>query len=419
MTIDRSLYLTKLIREKHNGMIKIVTGIRRCGKSYLLFRLFYAHLIATGVDKDQIIQIDLEDRRNKDLRQADRLLAYIDEQIRDSRQYYILLDEVQQVKDFADVLNSYLKIPNVDIYVTGSNSRFLSKDVATEFRGRGVEIKISPLTFKEFMSVYDGRNNLADSMKEYMTFGGLPKLVEMSDEEQKIRYLEDLFKATYLSDIKERYRIKNDKELADLIDVLASNIGGQSNPTKLFNTFQSKYGATISRNTIDNYLEILQDVFLIEKSIRYDIKGRKYIATPTKYYFSDLGLRNVRLHFRQFEPTHLMENLIYNELRYRGFSVDVGTVVKFDKDNGKSIRKQLEVDFVCNKGHQRCYIQSALSLPTREKQEQELQSLRHIDDSFKKFVVTQDNIKKYQNAEGITFINLFDFLLDDENLSLH
>ncbi len=416
MNIDRALYLNKLIREKHNGMIKIITGIRRCGKSYLLFRLFYAQLIASGVDKEHIIQIDLEDRRNKDLRQADKLLSHIDEQITGEGQYYVLLDEVQQVEDFADVLNSYLKMPNVDIYVTGSNSRFLSKDVATEFRGRGIEIKISPLTFKEFMSAYDG--NPADGLKEYMTFGGLPKLVSMQDDEQKVRYLEDLFQATYLSDIKERYKIKNDKELADLLDVLASSIGGLTNPTKLYNTFKTAYNTKLSRNTIDNYLDILQDVFLIEKSIRYDIKGRKYIGTPTKYYFSDLGLRNARLHFRQFEPTHLMENLIYNELRYRGFSVDVGTVTKFEKDNGKSIRKQLEVDFVCNKGHQRCYIQSALSLPTIEKQEQELQSLRSIDDSFKKFVITQDNIKKYQNAEGITFINLFDFLLDEDNLAL-
>jgi len=415
MEIKRSIYLQKLIDSKHNGMIKVVTGMRRCGKSYLLFTLFFNHLKENGVEDSHIIQVDLEDRRNKALRDPDALLEYIDGKMTDSKMYYILLDEVQHVREFEDVLNSYLKVKNADVYVTGSNSKFLSKDVITEFRGRGDEIKIAPLCFREFMSVYEGSREQA--LEEYLTYGGLPKLVTITGKEKKIEYLKGLFTKTYLTDIKERYKIKNDSDLEELIDVIASSIGGLMNPTKIENTFATVKHSRISHNTIKNYLDILQDVFLIEKSIRYDIKGRKYIDTPAKYYFSDIGLRNAHINFRQYEITHLMENLIYNELRLRGLAVDVGVVVINTKDeNGISQRKQLEVDFVCNQGSKRCYIQSALRLPTEEKREQELRSLKNIDDSFQKFVITEDPIKKYQDDNGIVFMNIYEFLLDENSL---
>jgi len=406
-----------LIAAKHNGMIKIVTGIRRCGKSTLLFDLFASHLKGNGVDDKHIIKIDFEDRRNKALRDPDALLAHIDSHLLDDEMHYVLLDEVQHVKDFEDVLNSYLKVKNADVYVTGSNSKFLSKDVVTEFRGRGYEIRIHPLSFKEFFSVFVGTRE--EALENYLTFGGLPKIVDFQDDREKREYLRNLFETTYLKDIKERYTIKNDPELDELIDIMASSIGGLTNPTKLSNTFKSIKNATISAQTIQTYLEILQDAFMIEKSVRYDIKGKKYISTPSKYYFEDLGLRNARLNFRQFEVTHLMENLIYNELRLRGMSVDVGSVIFNTKnDKGVSQRKYLEVDFVCNQGSKRCYIQSALRLPTQEKREQELRSLNLIDDSFQKFVITEDPIKKYQNEDGVVFMNIFDFLLDDESLVL-
>lgn len=415
--IKREVPLKKLIAAKHNGMIKIVTGIRRCGKSTLLFDLFASHLKGNGVDDKHIIKIDFEDRRNKALRDPDALLAHIDSHLLDDEMHYVLLDEVQHVKDFEDVLNSYLKVKNADVYVTGSNSKFLSKDVVTEFRGRGYEIRIHPLSFKEFFSVFVGTRE--EALENYLTFGGLPKIVDFQDDREKREYLRNLFETTYLKDIKERYTIKNDPELDELIDIMASSIGGLTNPTKLSNTFKSIKNATISAQTIQTYLEILQDAFMIEKSVRYDIKGKKYISTPSKYYFEDLGLRNARLNFRQFEVTHLMENLIYNELRLRGMSVDVGSVIFNTKnDKGVSQRKYLEVDFVCNQGSKRCYIQSALRLPTQEKREQELRSLNLIDDSFQKFVITEDPIKKYQNEDGVVFMNIFDFLLDDESLVL-
>ncbi len=417
MMIKREVPLKKLIAAKHNGMIKIVTGIRRCGKSTLLFDLFASHLKGNGVDDKHIIKIDFEDRRNKALRDPDALLAHIDSHLLDDEMHYVLLDEVQHVKDFEDVLNSYLKVKNADVYVTGSNSKFLSKDVVTEFRGRGYEIRIHPLSFKEFFSVFVGTRE--EALENYLTFGGLPKIVDFQDDREKREYLRNLFETTYLKDIKERYTIKNDPELDELIDIMASSIGGLTNPTKLSNTFKSIKNATISAQTIQTYLEILQDAFMIEKSVRYDIKGKKYISTPSKYYFEDLGLRNARLNFRQFEVTHLMENLIYNELRLRGMSVDVGSVIFNTKnDKGVSQRKYLEVDFVCNQGSKRCYIQSALRLPTQEKREQELRSLNLIDDSFQKFVITEDPIKKYQNEDGVVFMNIFDFLLDDESLVL-
>ena len=325
MEIKRDLHLKKLIDSKHNGMIKVVTGVRRCGKSYLLLNLFCQHLKDEGVADDHIIKVDLEDRRNKALRNPDTLLNYIDNLMTDKQMYYILLDEVQHVNDFEDVLNSYLKIENADVYVTGSNSKFLSKDVITEFRGRGDEIRIAPLSFREFMSVFHGSRE--NALEEYMLYGGLPKVVTIATPEKKSEYLKSLFRKTYLTDIKERYKIKNDDDLEELIDIIASSIGGLTNPTKLENTFQTVKRSNITHNTIKSYLDILQDAFLVEKSVRYDIKGRKYIETPAKYYFSDLGLRNARLNFRQYEETHLMENMIYNELRLRGMSVDVGIVI--------------------------------------------------------------------------------------------
>lgn len=417
MVIKRDIHLKKLIDSKHNGMIKVVTGVRRCGKSYLLFNLFCHHLKEAGITDDHIIKVDLEDRRNKELRDPDALLRYIDSHMTDQQMYYILLDEVQHVNEFEDVLNSYLKIENADVYVTGSNSRFLSTDVITEFRGRGDEIKIAPLCFREFMSVYQGTRE--KGLEEYMLYGGLPKVLDYPTVERKIEYLKSLFKKTYLTDIKERYKIKNDDDLEELIDIVASSIGGLTNPSKLENTFQTVKHSNITHTTIKSYLDMLQDVFLIEKSVRYDIKGRKYIDTPAKYYFSDLGLRNARINFRQYEETHLMENLIYNELRLRGMSVDVGVVVKNEKDaNGVSVRKQLEVDFVCNQGSQRYYIQSALRLPSEEKREQEVRSLKSINDSFRKFVITEDLISRYQDNEGITYMSIYEFLLDENSLQI-
>jgi len=415
MEIKRDLYVNKLIASKHNGMIKVVTGLRRCGKSYLLFNLFYNHLKNHGIDDDHIIKIDLEDRRNKLLRDPDALLGYIDEHLKDNKMHYIMLDEIQYVSEFEDVLNSYLKISNADVYVTGSNSRFLSSDVITTFRGRGDEIRIAPLSFREFMTVFEGSRE--KGLETYLTFGGMPKLATIADDSKKRAYLKGLFENTYLSDIKERYNIRNDAELEELINILASSIGGLTNPTKLEKTFKTVKRVSLSVNTINSYLAILQDVFLVEKTIRFDIKGKKYIDTPAKYYFSDLGLRNARINFRQNEVTHLMENLIYNELRIRGMMVDVGVVVLNTKDEkGSSQRKQLEVDFVCNDGSKRCYIQSALHLPSEEKREQEIRSLKFIDDSFQKFVITGDPIKRYQDNSGVMFMNLFEFLEDGDSL---
>ena len=417
MEIKRDLYLNRLIRSMHNGMIKVVTGIRRCGKSYLLFNLFSDYLKAQGVDDEHIIKIDLEDRRNKKLRNPDALLEHIDARIAKEGMHYVMLDEVQWVDEFEDVLNSYLKIPNVDVYVTGSNSKFLSSDVITEFRGRGDEIKVAPLSFSEFFSVFEGSRE--EAMEEYMTFGGLPMIATMRGNEEKMTYLQTLFKKTYITDILERYKIKNEEEMEELINILSSSIGGLVNPNKLVNTFKSVKNVSISPNTISFYLEILQEVFMVEKSIRYDIKGKKYIDTPAKYYFADLGLRNARLNFRQYEVTHLLENLIYNELRTRGLMVDVGVVVVNTKDeDGKSQRKQLEVDFVCNEGSKRCYIQSALRLPNEEKREQELRSLMNISDSFQKFVITEDPVKRYQDENGVVFMNIYEFLLDRESLKV-
>ncbi len=410
MVIKRDNHLQKLVRSKHNGLIKIVTGMRRSGKSYLLFKLFVQHLKDEGVNDSHIVCIDLEDRRNKQLRDPDALLQFIDSRLSDAQMYYILIDEIQLVKEFEDVLNSYLKMDNVDIYVTGSNSKFLSTDVITEFRGRGEEIRMTPLSFQEFLTT---KSNRESAFEDYLLYGGLPKVALMEDAEQKRVYLKSLFSKVYLTDIKERYGIKNDGDLSELIDVLASSIGGLTNPSKLERTFASVKHSKITHQTIKLYLDHLQDAFLLEKSIRFDIKGKRYIDTPAKYYFNDLGLRNARIGFRQYEVTHLMENLIYNELRMRGMEVDVGVIVQNSKnERGDSQRKQLEVDFVCNQGSNRYYIQSAMRLPTEDKVQQEVRSLRMIDDNFQKIVITEEPISRYVDNNGIVFMNIYEFLLN-------
>ena len=415
MIIKRDIHLNRIIARKHNGMIKVITGLRRCGKSYLLFNLFQKHLYESGVDDAHIIKVDLEDRRNQSLRNPDNLLAYIDAKLVDDKMYYVLLDEVQLVPEFEDVLNSFLKVPNADVYVTGSNAKFLSKDVITEFRGRGDEIHISPLSFKEFSSVKNGDRETL--LYEYMMYGGMPQVVTMDSIEQKSEYLKGLFTHVYLRDIKERYDIQKDDDIEELINLIASNIGGLTNPTKLENSFQSVKHSKLSKETIKKYLDLLQDAFLIEKSVRYDIKGKKYINTPSKYYFSDLGLRNARLNFRQTEFTHLLENLIYNELRLHSFSVDVGQLpITQTTADGKRKRTMLEVDFVCNQGYKRLYIQSAYAMPTKEKMEQELKSLTKINDSFMKYVIVGTPTPTYPNDDGVVIMNIYDFLMNDGSL---
>lgn len=401
----------------NNGMIKVVTGIRRSGKSYLLFKLFYEYLLSQSVLKSHIIKIELDQRKNQIYRDPDVILDYIETLIEDDKQYYILLDEVQMLNDFEEVLNSLLHISNVDIYVTGSNSKFLSKDVITEFRGRGDEIHVFPLTFKEFMQVYDG--DMYRGFADYIVYGGLPLISTMKTETQKVNYLTNLFNETYLKDIIERNHIEKTQELENLINVLASAIGSLTNPPKIQATFKSSIGSAISINTIRQYIEYLEDAFIISKAQRYNVKGRKYIGTPLKYYFEDIGLRNARLGFRQVEETHLMENIIYNELRYRGYSVDVGVVEKREmSENGKQIRKALEIDFVANLGSQRYYIQSALSMPTPEKQIQEKTSLINVADSFKKIIIVKDIVNVKRDENGIVTMSIYDFLLKENSLDL-
>lgn len=415
MIVKRDNLLNELKIRRNNGMIKIITGMRRCGKSFLLFNLFSEALMAEGVKKDHIIKINLEDRRLKNLRDPDELLHYIDAQIVDQDMFYILLDEVQLVNEFEDVLNSYLHVPNADVFVTGSNAKFLSKDVITEFRGRGDEIRIHPFSFSEFLSTKDINNYHDKLFLEYMTYGGLPQVVLMETEKEKKSYLHNLFVHTYLKDIKERYNIKLDNDLEDLVNFLASSIGGLTNPHKIANTFKSVKGSSITQDTVKHYLDYLEDAFLIEKSLRYDIKGKHYIDTPSKFYFEDLGLRNAQLNFRQIEETHLMENLIYNELRRCGLSVDVGEVeIKETNREGKIERKRLEVDFVCNQGFRRYYIQSALNISDDEKRETELRSLQKINDSFKKIIIVGGMSAHYQNNEGIEFVSLYDFLTNPQ-----
>ena len=417
MDIKRDKYLNDLINRMHNGMIKVVTGIRRCGKSYLLFNIFKNYLLEQGVPASHIIMIELDQRKNKKYRDPDVILDYIESLIEEDGQYYIMLDEVQMLQEFEEVLNSLLHIRNADVYVTGSNSKFLSKDVITEFRGRGDEIHIYPLTFKEFMEAYDG--DMYHGWAEYVVYGGLPLTVTMKTEEQKISYLTNLFKETYLRDIIERYHIEKIQELEDLINILASSIGSLTNPPKLEATFKSVIQSTISLNTIRQYIEYLEAAFIINKANRYNVKGRKYIGTPLKYYFEDVGLRNARLGFRQVEETHLMENVIYNELRSRGYSVDVGMVEKrgVNKD-GKEYRSQLEIDFVANLGSKRYYIQSAFSMPTEEKRIQEKASLVNINDSFKKIIIVKDIVNVTRDEDGITTMSIYDFLLKENSLEL-
>ena len=415
MVIERNKYLQELVSCRHNGLVKIITGMRRCGKSFLLFRLFRRFLEDNGVANDHIVEMAFDDYAFKEFRNPDKFYAYVKGRIIDDQPYYILLDEVQMLDEFEDVLNGLLHIPNADVYVTGSNAKFLSKDIITEFRGRGYQIHVSPLSFAEFMSVYDGDRE--DGWNEYLLYGGLPPVVLLKTEEEKVKLLDSLLAETYIIDVVNRNKIKNDSELNDLFKILASGIGGLTNPQRLSNTFQSVKNVSISPATIKKYIECLSDAFLLESCNRYDVKGRKYIGTPLKYYFSDLGIRNALLGFRQQEKTHLMENAVYNELCARGYSVDVGNVeVNTVDEKGTKVRRMLEVDFVCNRGYKRCYIQSALSLPDREKMQQESASLLRIDDSFMKYVITGDRINKYQNDDGIVIMNVLDFLLDEQSV---
>lgn len=415
--IERTKYLNELVSLRNNGMIKIVTGMRRCGKSYLLFEIFTSYLKENGVKEDHIISINLEDFKNKAMRQPENLYAYVESLMIDDDMYYILLDEIQMLGEFEDVLNGFLKMPNTDIYVTGSNAKFLSKDIVTEFRGRGFEVKMYPLSFREFMSAYSG--TIQAAFNEYMLYGGLPQILTCENEEQKVRFLKFLFDETYIKDIKDRYNIKKDDDLEELINIIASGIGALTNPNKLANTFKSEKKSPITYDTIKDYIEYLCDSFIIEKATRYDIKGKKYISTPFKYYFMDLGLRNARLNFRQTERSHLMENLIYNELRIRGFNVDVGVVPVVTKDTeGNQQRSQLEVDFVCNLGSRRYYIQSALQMDTDEKIKQERASLLKVDDSFKKIIVLGKETPILRDEIGITTIGIYDFLMKENSLEL-
>lgn len=396
-------------------MIKIITGIRRCGKSFLLFELFHEYLNSIGVDEDHIIEIALDDRANAEYRDPDKILAYIKGRITDRDSYYVLLDEVQMVEDFVGVMNSLLHIRNVDAYVTGSNSRFLSKDVVTEFRGRGQDIHMYPLSFSEYYNALGGDRSLR--WREYYTYGGFPQTLLLSDDKARRDYLAHLADTVFIADVVERHRVKNKPELEELFRILASSIGSPCNPTKLSNTFKSLKNVVISNKTISNYLSYLQDAFLVEKTLRYNIKGKKYINTLAKYYFTDMGLRNALLGFRQLEQTHLMENIIFNELLFRGYSVDVGMVEIATADkNGKFIRKQFEVDFVVNDSDQRYYIQSAFAIPDEEKKRQETASFRNIHDSFKRVVVVKDDITPYRDENGDLFVGLFDFLLDPDIL---
>ena len=410
--IERNDYLNKLIVRKGNGLIKIITGIRRCGKSYMLNNLFYNHLIASGVKENHIIKLALDRAENIDYHDAKKLNEYILSQIKDNDMHYVLIDEIQLTEGFEFVLNGLLYEKNIDVYVTGSNSRFLSSDIITEFRGRGDEVRIYPLSFAEFVNAYDG--DRYEAWNEYITYGGMPLILRQHTDEQKSRYLMSLYDLTYKKDIVDRNSIDKPDILDTLINILASSVGSLTNPQKIYNTFISNGITDISKNTIISYMDYLLDSFLIEKAQRYDVKGKKYIQTPQKYYFADIGLRNAKLNFRQQEENHIMENIIYNELLIRGYNVDVG-VVEVREDNA---RKQLEVDFVCNQGSKRYYIQSALNLDTEEKTLQETKSLNNIGDNFKKIVVVKDNIKLWRNDAGILIIGIQEFLLNKNSLDL-
>ena len=417
MKINRDIYLNKLIRKEKNGLIKVITGVRRCGKSYLLFNIFHDYLLEKGVTEDHIIEVALDDRTNKELRDPDNMLNYVKSRIIDSETYYIILDEVQLLNEFEDVLNSFLHIRNADVYVTGSNSKFLSSDVITEFRGRGDEIRVYPLSFREYTSVYDGTTD--EAWDDYFTYGGLPLILSRETPEEKADYLLSLFSKVYLSDIVDRHHIRNREELDELVDILASAIGSLTNPLKLSKTFKSVKNKTISDKTLKNYIDYLTDAFLISKAVRFDIKGKKYKNSPSKYYFEDVGLRNARLNFRQMEENHIMENIIYNELRVRGYNVDVGIIEHFGKNSdNKTTKKQLEVDFIATRGSEKYYIQSAFSMSNSEKQTQEERPLTSIGDSFKKIIVVRDNIKVRRNDLGIVTVGICNFLLDENSLNL-
>ncbi len=414
MEIQRDLYINRLIARMNNGMIKVITGLRRSGKSYLMNTLFYAYLKSLGVDDSHIIMVQLDSDENDHLLDYHALGNYLRDRITDDDQYYLLLDEIQEVENFERVLNGLLQKKNADIYVTGSNSRFLSSDIKTELRGRGDEVHIYPLSFKEFCSV--NGNDIYQSWSDYMVYGGMPMTLLMSSDEQKAKYLKDLFEETYIKDIKQRNKIKNVSEMEELIDVMASSIGSLANPNRISNTFKSEKKVSLDPKTIKDYLSYLENAFLLSETKRYDVKGRKYINTPLKYYFEDVGLRNARLNFRQLEEPHIMENVVYNELNLRGFNVDVGVVDALDKVNDKYINKQYEVDFIANKGQKKYYIQVAQGLSDPNKKEQELKSLRNIKDNFKKIIIRKDNPVSYIDEEGILNLNFFDFLLEKRSL---
>ena len=415
MEIKRNRYLNTLISKKHNGLIKVITGMRRCGKSYLLFTLFKEHLLSDGIDENHIIEIAFDAFENKKYRDPDVLYPYLKEQIKDDAMYYVLLDEVQLLGEFESILNSLIRMKNVDVYVTGSNARFLSKDVITEFRGRGDEVHMYPLSFAEFMSVYPGTKQ--DGWNEYMLYGGIPLVLEFTTPDQKIAFLKSLFEETYISDIVGRHNIRNKAELEELLNILSSAIGSLTNPQKLSAIFQTVKKKKISNSTIKRYIDYLCDSFLIDSAIRYDVKGKKYIDTSVKYYFTDMGLRNARLNFRQIEETHSMENILFNELKMRGLNVDVGVIMQYEtNEKGTSIRKQLEIDFVCNQGSKRYYIQSAYAIPDQAKMEQEQRSLMLTGDFFKRIIITKDTPGPYYNESGGLIMNVYDFLLNENSL---
>jgi predicted AAA+ superfamily ATPase len=417
MEIKRDRYLNKLVGKEKNGLIKVVTGIRRCGKSYLLFNLFHDYLLSQGVAESHIIEIALDDRSNKELRDPDNMLEYIKEKIKDDQTYYVIIDEVQLLGEFEDVLNSLLHIRNADVYVTGSNSKFLSSDVITEFRGRGDEIRVYPLSFREYTSVYEG--TVEEAWDDYLNYGGLPLILSRRTVEEKVEYLQTLFQKVYFSDIVERHKIRNKDELDELVNILSSAVGSFINPSKLARTFKSVKNKTISDKTLNAYISHLTDAFLISKAVRFDIKGKRYIGSPSKFYFEDVGLRNAKLNFRQTEENHIMENIIYNELRIRGYRVDVGVVEHYVANgNGKRSKRQLEVDFVATQGSQRYYVQSAFYMGAPEKAKQEESPLLNISDSFKKIIVVRENIQARRNEEGVVTIGIFNFLLDENSLVL-
>lgn len=415
MLFERKYYLTRLQNADGNGMIKIITGMRRCGKSFLLFNLFKKRLIERGIHEDHIIQVNLEDRRNKKLRNPDALLDHIDSLMADSDKYYILLDEVQLVDEFEDVLNSYLAVPNAEVYVTGSNAKFLSKDIITEFRGRGWEIRIHPLSFAEYYEVMGGEK--AEALEQYYKYGGLPAVAALERAEDKQNYLREIFETVYLRDVLDRNHLKNADGLRALVRILASIMGSSTNVRRIANTFKTVAGIDITPATISKYIECLQDAFIINEALRYDVKGRKYIGTETKYYFEDVGIRNAVVDFRQLEPTHIMENIVYSDLRRNGFSVDVGLIESFKRDNdGKLTRRKLEIDFVVNRHDERLYIQSAYALPSKEKVDQEQASLLQVSDGFRKIIIAGDRYNTGYNENGILEVGIYDFLLEKVNI---